>query len=146
LHLQAGELAGPEVIVEWEAAHGVIRQGEIVLLNFGWMARYWRTDGQWTYYARNAPGLSRDAVQLLYHRGIKALGSDLISCDQAIVDGVASTSYAHVEYMLPNGRPLLEVLSNLEALPPRCFMIALPLKIRGGSGSPVRAVALVPKR
>ena len=84
-------------------------------------------------------------MRLLYERGIKALGSDLIACDQAIVDGEAKKSYAH-EYMLRARRPLLEALSNLEVLPPRCFMIALPLKIRGGSGSPVRAVALVPKK
>jgi len=145
LAMQAGDLAGPEALLEWESAQGAIREGDIVLLNFGWMARYWRTDGQWTYYAKNSPGLTRDAVQLLYQRGVKALGSDLIACDQAIVDGAAKKSYAHEEYMLPHGRPLLEELSNLEVLPPRCFLIALPLKIRGGSGSPVRAVALVPK-
>ena len=41
--------------------------------------------------------------------------------------------------------PLIEALVNLDRLPPRCFFIALPLKIKGGSGSPVRPVALVPR-
>lgn len=38
-----------------------------------------------------------------------------------------------------------ENLNNLDKLPPFCLFLALPLKIRGGSGSPVRAVALVPR-
>ena len=47
--------------------------------------------------------------------------------------------------MLPNGIPLIEELANLESLPPRCFFLALPLKIKGGSGSPLRPIALVEK-
>jgi arylformamidase len=145
LNLQAGETCGPEVILAWEAANGPIRQGDIVLFNFGWLARHWRRDAEWTYYAKNSPGLTADAVRLLYERGIKALGSDLIACDQAIKDGLPEKSWAHEEYMLPNGKPLIEELTNLDNLPSRCFFIALPLKIKGGSGSPVRAVALVPR-
>jgi kynurenine formamidase len=145
LKLEAGETAGPEVILEWEAANGPIRPGDIALFHFGWLARHWRTDGQWTYYVKNSPGLTGDAVKLLHERGIKALGSDLVACDQAIVDGVQQKSYAHEVYMLPNRRPLIEELMNLDKLPPRCFFLALPLKIKGGSGSPVRPVALVPR-
>jgi kynurenine formamidase len=37
------------------------------------------------------------------------------------------------------------IVENLHLLPPFCLFLALPLKIRGGSGSPVRAVALVPR-
>jgi arylformamidase len=145
LHLEAGATVGPEVILEWEAGHGRIQPGDIALFNFGWLARHWRTDGQWIYYAKNSPGLTGDAVRLLHERNIKALGSDLIACDQALKDGIAQKSYAHEVYMLPNRRPLIEELVNLDRLPPRCFFIALPLKIKGGSGSPVRPVALVPR-
>jgi kynurenine formamidase len=52
--------------------------------------------------------------------------------------------YAHKRYFLPNGLPLIESLASLETLPPRCFFIALPLKIKGGSGSPIRPIAIVP--
>ncbi len=145
LQLQAGQTAGPEVILQWETINGPIKRGDIVLFNFGWLAQHWRKDAGWLYYAKNSPGLTGDAVRLLYERGIKALGSDLIACDQAIKDGVAEKSWAHEEYMLPNGLPLIEEIANLDKLPPRCFFIALPLKIKGGSGSPLRAVALVPK-
>ena len=146
LNLEAGQQVGPEVIHEWEAANGPIRRGDIVLINFGWIARHWRKDAQWPYYGKNSPGLTGDAVRLLYERGIKALGSDLIACDQAIVDGVPEKSFAHEEYMLPNGLPLIEELYNLESLPPRFLLVALPLKIKGGSGSPMRVVAFVPKK
>jgi kynurenine formamidase len=118
--------------------------GDIAIFNFGWLKRHWRKDALWTIYAKNSPGLTEPAVKMLYERGIKALGSDLIACDQAIKDGVPEKSWAHEEYMLPNGIPLLEELANLEALPARCFFMALPLKIKDGSGSPLRAVALVP--
>jgi arylformamidase len=145
LGLEAGELAGPEVIRQWEEVNGPLQPGDIALFNFGWMARHWRKDANWTYYAKNSPGLNREAVRILYERGVKALGSDLIACDQAVKDGVTQKSYAHEEFMLPNGRPLIEGLANLERLPARCFFIAAPLKIKGGSGSPLRAVAFVPK-
>ncbi|MCL4396671.1 MAG: cyclase family protein [Chloroflexi bacterium] len=145
LDLKAGETAGAEVVLEWERKNGSVRSGDIALFNFGWFARHWRKDSEWMFYAKNSPGLTKDAVSLLYDRGIKALGSDLIACDQAIKDGVTQPSYAHEVYMLPHGHPLIEELANLDRLPARCFFIALPLKIRGGSGSPLRAVALVPK-
>jgi kynurenine formamidase len=40
----------------------------------------------------------------------------------------------------------VENLKNLDKLPPFCFFMAFPLKVKGGSGSPVRAVALVPRK
>lgn len=51
---------------------------------------------------------------------------------------------AHYEF-LPNGVLVLENLTNLDGLPPVVLFAALPLKIAGGTGSPVRAVALVAK-
>ncbi len=145
LNLEANETVGPEVIAAWEAQHGLIQPAEIVLMTFGWLARHWRTDAGWSYYSTNSPGLTDAAVRLLYERHIKALGTDLVACDQAMRDGVEQPSAAHERYLLPNGIPLIEELAHLEQLPPRCFFIALPLKIKGGSGSPLRAMALVPR-
>ncbi|MBX6764270.1 MAG: cyclase family protein, partial [Rubrobacteraceae bacterium] len=47
--------------------------------------------------------------------------------------------------LLGNEVYIVENLANLRSLPPFCMFMAFPLKIRGGSGSPVRALALVPK-
>lgn len=146
LGLKAGERVGEDTVLAWEAEHGPIQAGDIAIFNFGWLAKHWRTDGRWREYAENSPGLSEGAVRLLYERGIKALGSDLIACDQPVINGKALPSYSHDRYLLPNGIPLIESLTNLEKLTPRCFVVVLPLKIAGGSGSPLRPVAFVPRQ
>ena len=143
--LEAGETLSANDIVAWEDAHGAIRHGDIVLINFGWFARHWRTDEQARYYASNQPGLDESAVKLIYERGAKALGSDNTNAESPIKDGeFLNPGFGHMRYFLPNGLPLIESLANLEKLPARCYFIALPLKIKGGSGSPVRPIAIVP--
>lgn len=145
-NLKAGEFLTASDLENWEAAHGLIRSGDIVLINFGWLARHWRTDEQSSFYVRNQPGLDESAVKLLYERGAKALGSDNTNVEMPIKDGEGlNPGYAHIRYFLPNGRLLIESLAGLERLPPRCFFIALPLKIKGGSGSPIRPIALIPR-
>ncbi|HYP59911.1 MAG TPA: cyclase family protein [Thermomicrobiales bacterium] len=145
-NLDAGEVLTAADITAWESEHGQIRSGDIVLINFGWYKRHWRTDEQARYYVTNQPGLDEAALKLIYERGAKALGSDNTNTETPIRDGVALTpSYAHTKYFLPNGIPLIESLANLERLPPHCYFIALPLKIKGGSGSPIRPIALIPR-
>jgi kynurenine formamidase len=143
-NLGAGETLGEQAILDWEANHGRIQPGEIVLINFGWYAKHWKMGAVGKFYVRNQPGLDGPAVKLLFERGAKALGSDLTNADTPNVDGVSGHSYAHNDYFLKHGRPLIETLINLETLPARVLIIALPLKIKGGSGSPVRAIAVVP--
>ena len=144
--MEAGEMLTAADIEAWEADHGMIRSGDIVLINFGWLARHWRTDEQARYYVGNQPGLDESAVKLIYERGAKALGSDNTNAESPIKDGAfLNPGYAHTRYFLPNGLPLIESLANLARLPPRCWFIALPLKIKGGSGSPIRPIAIVPR-
>ncbi len=142
--MEAGEMLTSADIEAWEAEHGQIRAGNIALINFGWLARHWRTDERARYYVDNQPGLDESAVRYLYERGVKALGSDNTNVESPIKDGAfLNPGYAHTRYFLPNGLPLIESLANLERLPPRCYFIALPLKIKGGSGSPIRPIAIV---
>ena len=144
--MQAGEMLTATDIEAWEGEHGTIRSGDVALINFGWFARHWRTDEQASFYVNNQPGLDESAVSLLYDRRVKALGSDNTNAETPIKNGVAmNPGYAHIRYFLPNKLPLIESLVNLEKLPPHCFFIALPLKIKGGSGSPIRPIALVPR-
>ncbi len=72
-------------------------------------------------------------------------GASLVGCDTVSVDAAASgESPAH--YALLGGEVyVVENLNNLDRLPPFCLFMAFPLKIRDGSGSPVRAVALAPR-
>ena len=120
------------------------RQGDIILMNFNW-ERHWHTGRDWKYFALNEPGLAEDAAELFAKRGVKAVGSDTIACDTPVKEGHELKSYGHQEHWLPNQIFIIEMLKNLSILPTRCYFMALPLKIRRGSGSPVRPVALVPK-
>lgn len=118
------------------------REGDIVLLNFGWQ-KYWTLDHMWKYYATNEPGLDEDAVRLFTDRKVRAVGSDTIACDTPVQDGFEMKSYGHQNYWLPNEIFIMEMLHNLDALPTRCYFAALPLKIKGGSGSPIRPTAII---
>ena len=74
---------------------------------------------------------------------------DTIACGTAVVNGrpvgpSPQNCWLHAN-LLRAGVLLLECISNLERLPKECLFVALPLPIRGGSGSPVRAVAFVPR-
>jgi kynurenine formamidase len=72
-------------------------------------------------------------------------GAALVGCDTLAIDAAGSEESPAHHALLGNEVYIVENLNNLGALPPFCLFVALPLKIRGGSGSPVRAVALVPR-
>lgn len=111
---------------------GPVPDGDIVLLRYGW-GRLW-TDRD--AYVRGWPGLGGEAAAWLADR-VPAVGVDTISVD--VYD--AEVDHAHVA-LLERQVAVYEQL-NLDGLPPRGFFLGLPLRIQGGSGSPVRAVALV---
>ena len=146
---QAGDLATAADFAEWERTTGHrIEAGDVVLVNYGWLAKYWRADGGWKWYAENMPGMDEGVADLLLERGVRAVGSDTVTCGSAVVDGRSVAPppqgcWLHAK-LLRAGVLLLECLRNLEQLPDECLFVALPLPIRGGSGSPVRAVAFVP--
>ncbi len=121
-----------------------IEEDEIVLINYGWLKTYWTTSADWKYYAMNQPGLSEDAAQFFMQKRVRAVGTDTIAVGTPVVDGRGGHCYFH-EQVLRNEIYLIECLANLEQLPPKCFFIAAPLKIYRGSGSPVRALAIIPE-
>lgn len=119
-----------------------IHEGDIVLIHFGWM-KHWTTSKNWGYYANNQPGLTEDAAHFLLKKQIKAVGTDTAAVGTPVADGAAGHCYFHEE-VLRKQIYLIECLNNLHLLPAVCFFIALPLKIAGGTGSPIRAIALTP--
>ena len=142
---EAGAQITAEQIQKLEAQmRDQARQGDIVLMDFRW-ERHWRTDGGWKYFAMNEPGLAEDAVKLFAERRVKAVGSDTLACETPCKDGHEMKGYGHLEHWLPNHILIIEMLKNLALLPTRCYFMALPLKIRHGSGSPISPVALVPR-
>lgn len=138
-----GERVTKADILELEREMGdAVGEGEIALLDFGWM-QYWTCGSGWKQYAMDEPGLSEDAVALFAERKVKAVGSDTIACDTPMINGIEDFSYGHKEYWLPNGIFIMEMIANLDQLPTRSYFMAIPLKIKNGSGSPIRPFAIV---
>jgi kynurenine formamidase len=136
-------------IEAYEAAHGTIPRGGIVLLRTGFGRRWPDRESYLGHAGRGPeaaarlhfPGLSADAaVWLAEKRGISAVGIDTASIDP----GPSRAFEAH-RALGERGIPAFENLANLGELPPRNFwVIALPMKIGGGSGAPLRAIAILP--
>jgi kynurenine formamidase len=137
----------PEDIVAHEREFGRIPRGAIVILRTGW-ARYWNDAP--TYFGADTsvhpmvlhfPGFGLDAVRVLIDRGVAMLGVDSPSTDI----GKAPAFVVHSALGAANV-PALENLADCTALPRTgAVLIALPIKTRGGSGGPVRVVALIPR-
>jgi kynurenine formamidase len=130
-------------IARWEASHGRIPHGAIVLLRTGWasrwpdQARYRNTDAKGVMHF---PGYSVESAKLLISRGVVGLGIDTLSIDYGPSKGF---EVHHVD--LPAGLFNLENVANLDQLPEAgAFLIAAPIKLQGGSGGPVRIFALLP--
>lgn len=113
-----------------ESLNGV----EFALLHSGW-ARHWGGDQYFSSY----PVLSLEAARWLAGFRLKGIGVDMIS-----VDEVESTSVPVHKVFFANNMIIIENLDNLGALIGKEFIFScLPLKIAGGDGSPVRAVAMI---
>jgi len=135
-------------IEAWEAQHGRIGEGCIVLLNTGY-ARYWPdrqnylgTTLQGTAGVENLhfPGYSEEAAKMLAERGIAAVGIDTASVDY----GQSEDFLVH-RFLYALNIPGFENVANLDALPPTgAYVIALPMKIATASGAPLRMIGLVP--
>ncbi|WP_299594625.1 cyclase family protein [uncultured Microbulbifer sp.] len=143
-------LISVEDITRWEQQHGTIEKGSLVLFDTG-SAQYWpdaekymgtAERGEAAVEKLNFPGLSpQAAIFLAEKRGVKAVGLDTPSIDY----GGSRLFKTHRELFKRN-IPALENVANLNALPDKGFtLIALPMKIRGGSGGPTRIVAFIPK-
>ena len=133
---------------KWEGEHGQLPPGVIVLLRTGYgkfwpdRRRYMGTDerGAGAIAKLHFPGLHPEAARWLNaNRSIKAIGLDTPSIDYG-----QSTLYESHRALFDKNIPAFENLANLDQLPLTDFqVIALPMKIKGGSGGPLRIVALV---
>jgi kynurenine formamidase len=132
----AGSTVSREFVAAWERAHASLRDGDIVLFNFGW-SRYWGLRPNDKLYLENWPGVGMDAAQYLIEKSVAAIGVDTLSPDppEALKTGPIHPVVLEKQVLI------IENLCHLEELPDFFLFVALPLKIRGGSGSPIRAVA-----
>jgi len=136
-----------EDIAAWEKAHGQIPDGAIVLIHTGWgkfwpeAKRYLGSDTPGDTANLHFPGISRGAAEFLAtKRKIDGVGIDTASLDH----GPSKDFIAH---QILNGANIygLENVANLERVPATgATLIALPMKIKGGTGGPVRIIAILP--
>lgn len=136
-------------IEAFEREHGRIPEGAIVLLNTGRASlypdrvRYMGTAerGEGAVAKLHFPGLGEDGAALLVERRIGAVGIDTPSIDY----GQSENFETHVELMT-NNIPAFENVADMSRLPPTgTTIVALPMKIEGGSGGPLRIVARLPE-
>ena len=134
----------------WESQHGRIPVDAIVLLRTGF-ARHWpdaqrylgtAERGEGAVAKLHFPGLHPDAAKwIVANRPIKAIGLDTASIDYG-----QSTLYESHRVLYERDIPAFENLASLERLPATgATIVALPMKIKGGSGAPLRAIAVLPR-
>jgi arylformamidase len=124
---------------------GHIRAGDIVLLRTDWDQK--EDIGRREFWTR-APYTTREAAEWLAVRGVKAVGYDYppdpsLRINPEHPGTIAREHHVTHDVFFPRGIAVIEYLANLRDIgQPRTLFLALPLKVDGGDGSPVRAVAL----
>ncbi len=133
-------------VLAWEAAHGTIPPGAIVLLQTGWDARWpdrarvFGDDTPGRTTALHFPSFGKDAARFLVdERRVGAIGVDTPSIDHG-----PSQDFPVHQVVAAANVPGFENVAYLDEVPVTgAWVVALPMKIAGGSGGPLRIVALV---
>ena len=142
-----GHAASAADLAAFEAEHGSVEEGSIMLFRTGWSKRwpdtlsYLGDDTPGKADALRFPGITADAAQWLADRGVSAVGIDTASIDP----GSSKTFPAH-QVLAAHSVSILENVARLEELPETgAFLLAFSMKIGRGSGAPCRIAALVPE-
>lgn len=133
-----------EDLSAWEANHGVLPEGAVVMMLTGWGAKwndeeaYRNQDEEGTMHF---PGFSVEANEfLIRERNIKGIGIDNFSVDYGMSSGFEAHGVTNGA-----GKYHLENVANLDQLPESgAYLIVAPIKLEGGSGGQVRIFAVIP--
>jgi kynurenine formamidase len=135
-----------EALVSWEAHHGRIVEGAIVVMRTGWSTR-WRDVSAYRNMDEagimHFPGFSAEAARFLTdERAIAGIGIDTLSLDPG-----ASPTFPVHSILFNQDKFLLENLTNLSALPVTgAWILALPLKVTDGPEAGARIVGAIPEQ
>lgn len=154
IDVSENSIASPDYLISiedlknWEEENGEIPKGSIILLETGFSKLYpdklkylgTKERGEEAVKKLHFPGLAPEAAKwLVENRNIHAIGIDTPSIDY----GQSQDFQSHIS-LLSNNIPAFENLTNLDKLPSKDFqVIALPMKIKGGSGAPLRIIAIL---
>lgn len=122
-----------------EAGAEQLEKDEICILATGWDC-HWSQDD----YVLESPYLSSEGAKYLAEKHIKLIAMDtpMIGSPADGIDKIVEGAYPSDFYFLNNGINILLGLVKCTELPSKVILSALPLKIKGAEGSPVRAVAI----
>ncbi|MEI8004821.1 MAG: cyclase family protein [Bacteroidota bacterium] len=135
----------------WEHQHGRIPEGAIIILNTGY-GKFWNDHQKYTGTLKKGPegvaelhfpGLSPEAsTWIITYRKVNAIGLDTPS-----IDFGQSKDFQTHRILTAASLTMYENLCNLDELPSTgAYIVALPMKIKGGSGSPLRIVAIIAQK
>lgn len=117
-----------------------LHEGDVVLIRTGWI-RYWNDRRKYLSVDQGVPGVVEDGAAFLAQKKVAFTGSDTTAYEKVPPHHLP----CHVILLVENGIQIMEML-NLEELSKShiydFLFIALPLKIRGGAGSPIRPIAI----
>ncbi|MCU6748205.1 MULTISPECIES: cyclase family protein [Lachnospiraceae] len=125
-----------DMLKKFEEENGEIKQGDVILLHFGWEEKY-GTGKDAEEFLKDWPGLGGDAAQYLLDKKVASVGTDALA-----LDPFGSETYPCHYILLGSGVPIIENLTNLRKLPVFSYVIGLANKIKDGSASPIRVIAL----
>jgi kynurenine formamidase len=149
MHIDPDGAVNSSAVALHEGTVGTLTPDTIVLIHTG-HGRHWDDRARYLGTERSGPeavaelrfpGISPEVARLLVRAEVSAVGIDTPSIDPG-----SSKDFAAHRILAAAGIPVFENVANLDLLPRRGFSVAaLPMKIRGGSGAPLRIVAIVPK-
>jgi len=121
---------------DFERVGSGLGKGDMVVVRTGWDA-HWRSAD----YVTGTPHISNEAAEWLVQRRVKLVAADLaLFCDPR----VSPTKLIPDKILLKNGIPYINGLVNLNAISKKRFkLMALPLKVKGVTGAPVRVIAII---
>jgi kynurenine formamidase len=129
----------PHAAITWDDLAPVadrLGPGRMLVLHTGWDA-HWGTDAYFDH-----PFLDGDAAERIVAAGVRTIGLDALSLDETVPGGEPSGGFAAHLAVLGAGGVIIENLRGLAALrSPEPVLSALPLRLAGADGAPVRAVA-----
>ncbi len=135
----------------WEAEHGEINPGEWVVMRTDWDKRshdeelFLNEDPDPHEDGSHSPGPTTECIDYLLGKGIVGWGTQCVGTDAGMA-GKFSPPYPAHNFLHRDNCFGLASLANLDQLPPKgAILMAAPLKIEQGTGSPIRALALVPQ-
>lgn len=137
-HLRESPVIERVLIEQWEEEHGQLQPGDIALFRTGWSDDYYRPYPEGWGYDRSHPAASKEAIDLLFERGVRCMGVDC--------RGLGLMQDDYTPHWAALGRNIvgIENLTNLGSLPTRGgYFVFLSHKFEGASGGMGRAIGIV---